>query len=77
MTMKLTVKLAGGLVQTLGFSEREIELPPGTTVARLLDAIGIDPARPVIVGRNGWAMDLAEEIREGDRILISPVFSGG
>ena len=56
--MKVTLKLVGGLVHTLGFSEREIETPPGTTVGELLDAIGVDRTRPVIVGRNGWAIDL-------------------
>ena len=75
--MKVTLKLVGGLVHTLGFSEREIETPPGTTVGELLDAIGVDRTRPVIVGRNGWAIDLVEEVLEGDRILVSPVFSGG
>jgi sulfur carrier protein ThiS len=75
--MKVTVKLVGGLVHTFGFSEREFETPPGTTVAELLDAIGIDRTRPVIVGRNGWAIDLVEVLCEGDRILVSPVFSGG
>jgi sulfur carrier protein ThiS len=75
--MKVTVKLVGGLVHTLGFSEREVELAPGTTVAELLDTIGIDRTRPMIVGRNGWAIDLVEEVLEGDRILVSPVFSGG
>ena len=75
--MKVTVKLAGGLVHTLGFSEREVELPAGTTVAGLLEAIRIDPARPVIVGRSGWAIETDDEVRDGDRILISPVFSGG
>ena len=77
MKMKVTVKLAGGLVQTAGFSERELELPPGTTVAELLDAIAIDRTRPLVVARNGWAIDLVEELCEGDRILVSPVFSGG
>jgi sulfur carrier protein ThiS len=75
--MNVTVKLVGGLVQVLGFSERELELPPGATVAELLDAIGADRLRPIIVGRNGWAIDAADEVREGDRILVSPVFSGG
>jgi sulfur carrier protein ThiS len=75
--MNVTVKLVGGLVHTLGFSERELELPPGTTVAQLLDAIGIDRSRPLIVGRNGWAIDLVDEVGDGDRIMISPVFSGG
>ena len=75
--MKVTVKLVGGLVHTIGFSEREFALPPGSTVAELLDAIAIDRIRPMIVARNGWAIDLVEEIRDGDRILVSPVFSGG
>ena len=75
--MKVTVKLGGGLVHTLGFSERELELPAGTTVADLLDALAIDRARPVIVGRGGWAIDPHEALEDGDRILVSPVFSGG
>ena len=59
--MKVTLKLVGGLVHTLGFSEREVEIPPGATVADLLVAIGIDRTRPVIVGRNGWALDQRSE----------------
>lgn len=75
--MNVTVKLVGGLIHTLGFSERELDLPPGSTVAELLDALGIDRGRPLIVGRNGWAIEAVDEVREGDRILVSPVFSGG
>jgi sulfur carrier protein ThiS len=75
--MKITVTLAGGLVHTLGFSTRELELPPGATVGDLLAAVGADPSRPLIVGRDGWAIDPGDELRDGDRILISPVFSGG
>ena len=75
--MKVTVRLIGGFVYTLGFRERELELAPGTTVAELLDALAINRTRPVIVGRNGWAIDLVEELGDGDRILVSPVFSGG
>ena len=75
--MKVTVKLVGGLVHTVGFSEQVLELPPGATVAELLDAIKADRSRPLIVGRDGWAIDLADEVHEGDRILVSPVFSGG
>jgi sulfur carrier protein ThiS len=75
--MTITVKLVGGLIHTLGFSERVLDLPAGTTVAGLLEAIGIDPARPLIVGRSGWAIETDDEVHDGDRILISPVFSGG
>jgi sulfur carrier protein ThiS len=75
--MTITVKLVGGLIHTVGFSERVLELPAETTVAGLLEAIGIDPARPLIVGRSGWAIERDDEVRDGDRILVSPVFSGG
>jgi sulfur carrier protein ThiS len=75
--MKVTVKLAGGLVHMLGFSERELELAPASTVSQLLDVIGIDHDRPLIVGRDGWAIELVDEVHDGDRILVSPVFSGG
>jgi len=75
--MTITVKLVGGLIHTLGFSERVLDLPAGTTVAGLLEAIGIDPARPLIIGRSGWALETDDEVHDGDRILISPVFSGG
>jgi sulfur carrier protein ThiS len=75
--MRVTIKLVGGLVHTVGFSERVVDLPVGTTVAGLLDTIGIDPARPLIVGRNGWAIETDDKVHDGDRILISPVFSGG
>jgi sulfur carrier protein ThiS len=75
--MNVTVRLVGGLVHTLGFSEREVELDAGATVAELLDAIGIERGRPLIVGRDGWAIDPADEVRDGDRIMVSPVFSGG
>jgi len=73
----ITVRLVGGLVHTVGFSRKEIDLPAGTTVAGLLAAIPIDTARPTIVARNGWAVREDEEVCDGDRIMISPVFSGG
>ena len=75
--MTVTVKLVGGLIHTLGFSERVVELPSGTTVAGLLDLLGIDPARPLIVGRSGWAIERTDDVHDGDRIMVSPVFSGG
>ena len=75
--MKVTVKLAGGLVHIVGFSQREIEVEPGTTVAQLLEALAIDGRRPMVVARNGNGVRGPEEVQDGDRILVSPVFSGG
>jgi sulfur carrier protein ThiS len=75
--MQITVKLVGGLVHTVGFSEKEMEVPLGMTAAQLLAALAIDRAPALLLARNGWAIAGAEEIREGDRIVISPAFSGG
>jgi sulfur carrier protein ThiS len=75
--MLVTVKLVGGLVYTVGFSQRELDVEPGTTVGDIVDSLAIDPARPMIVARNGWAVEMSDEVQPGDRILVSPIFSGG
>ena len=76
-TIRVTVKLVGGFVHTLGFSEREIDLPAGAILTDLLARIGLDAARPMITSRAGWVIRAGEELRDGDRVMISPVFSGG
>ena len=75
--MKVTVKLAGGFVHTAGFSQKELDVEPGTTIADILEATAIDRTRPMIIARNGWAVTVDEEVRASDRILVSPIFSGG
>jgi sulfur carrier protein ThiS len=75
--MKVTLKLAGAFVHTVGFSQKELEVEPGTTVGDLLAANAIDRGRPMILARNGHGVTQDEEVRAGDRILVSPIFSGG
>ena len=75
--MKITLKLAGGFVHTVGFSQKELDVEPGTTVGDLLASIPIDRSRPMIIARNGHGAAEGEEVRDGDRILVSPIFSGG
>jgi sulfur carrier protein ThiS len=75
--MKVTVKLAGGFVHTMGFSQKELEVEPGTTIGDILTAIAIDRTRPMIIARGGWVVAVDEEVHADDRILISPIFSGG
>jgi molybdopterin converting factor small subunit len=75
--MKVTVKLIGPFVQKLGFSEKEIDVPSATTVEELIPLVEGDKTRPKIVTRNGRAVAPGEEIRDGDRIVVSPVYSGG
>jgi sulfur carrier protein ThiS len=75
--MKVTVKLIGPLIYAAGFSEREMEVPEAATSESLLALVGIGPDRPRIVTRNGKAVGPAEAFAEGDRIVISPLYSGG
>ena len=75
--MQVTLRLTGGLAHTTGFSLRELDVEPGTTIGDVLDANAIDRSRPMIIARNGWAVEPDERLEHGDRILVAPVFSGG
>jgi sulfur carrier protein ThiS len=75
--MKVTLKLSGGFVHTVGFSRKEVDVEPGTTIADILAKIAIDRTRPMLIARNGWVVSVDEPVEDGDRILVSPVFSGG
>lgn len=75
--MKITVKLIGPLIYAAGFSEKDIEVPEAVTSDKLLELVGISQDRPRIVTRNGKAIGPAETLAEGDRVVISPLYSGG
>ena len=75
--VKVTVKLIGPFVQAAGWSERVLEVPEGTTPDDLVAAVKLDRNRPRIVTRNGAAIGPEDPVRAGDRIVISPIYSGG
>jgi len=75
--MRITVKLIGPFIQLFGFSEKALEVPEGTTADDLIGLVSIDRARPKIVTRNGRAVVPGEALAEGDRVVISPIYSGG
>jgi len=75
--MKITVKLIGPFVQLFGFSEKELDVPGGTTADELIGLVSIDRSRPKIVTRNGRAVVPDEALADGDRVVISPIYSGG
>ncbi len=75
--MKVTVKLIGPFVHHQGFSEKDMEVPPTTTAQELLTLVNLDTSRPKIVTRNGRAIAMGDRLQEGDRIVISPIYSGG
>ncbi len=75
--MKIHVKMIGPLIYDVGFSEKDLDVPERTTTERLIELIKVPKQRPKIVTRNGKAVAPQEELAEGDRIAISPIYSGG
>ena len=75
--MKVVVKLIGPFIYSSGFSEKALNLPEGATTDDLLPLIKIAKDRPKIVTRNGKAVRRADVLSDGDRIVISPIYSGG
>ena len=75
--MKLTVKLIGPLIYDAGFSEKVLELPGPVTAGALVPLVKIDRKRPVIITRNGRAAAPGETLEDGDRVVISHIYSGG
>ena len=75
--MRIQVKIIGPLMYAAGFSDKEVEVPPGTTVEGLVLSIGVPADRPRIVTRNGAAAAPGESLAEGDKVAVSPIYSGG
>ena len=47
------------------------------TVEGLIASIGLPPERPRIVTRNGGAVTPDAILAEGDKVAVSPIYSGG
>ena len=75
--MKIKVKVIGPFIYQAGFSEKELDLEKPTTVGQLLSLVNLQEGRPKIVTRNGKAVSPQEELEDGDRIAICPIYSGG
>ncbi len=75
--MRIRVKMIGPLMYEVGFSEKEVEVPADTTAEALLDLIAVSRQRPRIMTRNGRAIAPQEVLEDGDKIAVSPIYSGG
>ncbi len=77
MGIKITVKLIGHLIERTGFSEKEMEVTPGADLTQLREILGISDQLPLIVTVNGKGTRPDLPLKDGDRVVISPVYSGG
>ena len=75
--MRVTVKLIGPLIYEGGFSEKVVELPGPVTAGELSAHVKIKKKRPTIITRNGRAVADGDAIEDGDRVVISHIYSGG
>jgi sulfur carrier protein ThiS len=75
--VKVTVKLIGPLIYSVGFSEKELTLAGPTTAGELLTRVDVGKNRPTILTRNGRAVGHLDVLEDGDRLVISPIYSGG
>jgi sulfur carrier protein ThiS len=74
--MKIRVRLIGAFMHRFGFSEKELEVPEDCTAGQLVTQLGL--ARlPKFVSMDGKAAKLKQKLKDGDRIVVAPIFSGG
>jgi sulfur carrier protein ThiS len=76
VSVKVKVRLIGGFIQKLGFSEKELELPEEATADGLLARLGLEGI-PALVSREGAGLHGHDRLKDGDRVLVSGMFSGG
>lgn len=75
--MNVTVKIIGPFIVSAGFSEKSVDLAEGTTAEALVALIALKNPKPMIMTRDGVSLQPRDVLREGDRVVIAPVYSGG
>jgi sulfur carrier protein ThiS len=75
--MNILVKIIGPLIYAVGFSEKQMDVSDGMTADELAALLGLPKDRPRIMTRNGAAIAPDARLAEGDKIAVSPIYSGG
>jgi sulfur carrier protein ThiS len=75
--MKITVKLIGHLIYQERFSEKIMAFPASATAGDALARLRLNKRGHLIVVVNGRAVNLSEALKDGDRVVVSPIYSGG
>jgi sulfur carrier protein ThiS len=74
--VKVRVRLIGAFIPRFGFSEKELDLPSPCTAADLAARLGMEGVERVM-SKHGRGVAPADLLEEGDRVVISQIFSGG
>jgi thiamine biosynthesis protein ThiS len=78
-SMNIRVRLYAELARSLpgGERQRTIELPAGSSVDDLLEALVLEPEQSIIVGLNGKLADRSAALSEGDELELMTAMQGG
>ncbi len=74
--MQVTVKLFADFRRGR-FASRTLEYPPGATVARVLEELGLPDKEVGIALVNGRHADTSGVLNDGDTLSLFPVIGGG
>ncbi|MBI5624629.1 MAG: hypothetical protein HY924_12695 [Elusimicrobia bacterium] len=74
--MKVRVRLIGQFSERLGFAEKDLEFPSAPTAAELTARVGLKGLEHVIT-REGLPLACEDRLKDKDRVVIAPIFSGG
>ena len=76
--MRITVRLFAGLRELAGTASRDLELPTGSSVEEVWDALGLgaEPAGLLYAVNRAYAQR-GQPLEEGDEVALIPPVSGG
>jgi sulfur carrier protein ThiS len=77
MTATIELKLYATLRRPLPADGKAVPVSPGTTIAEMLETVGVDPTAVKLVFINGRKADLQTPIAGGERVGVFPPVGGG
>jgi len=77
--MKVRVSLESYLDQYAPGDEPKflLELPDGATIGEVLRKLGVPLEQAAVLTLGDEAVDIAQQLREGDRVTVIPPVAGG
>ena len=75
--MRVHVTLYGELKRTINSGATSVEVAAGTTVAHLLDGLGVDRRHPRLTAVNEDVVDEDHVLADGDHLEVIHAVAGG
>ncbi|MCW5853386.1 MAG: MoaD/ThiS family protein [Anaerolineae bacterium] len=75
--MRVAVTLYGELKRYVKSGAASVDVAEGTTVAQLLDSLGVDRRHPRLTAVNDDVVDEAHVLADGDHLEVMHAVAGG